>query len=214
MENNEKYCTIYIVRHGETHHNKNEIMQGQVDSPLTENGQSQAKEREESLKHIHFDKLFSSDLGRTVQTSEILNTNRKLEINTTKLLREKHFGVYESKPIKFFLDENRELLEKFEQLSEDEKKYFKYHASQESDDEACSRMLTFLREIGATYIGKTILVVSHGSIMRALLRHLGFAKYGELPPGAIDNTGYIKLETDGVDFFVRETVGINKKQLS
>ncbi|MDR3643065.1 MAG: histidine phosphatase family protein [Candidatus Doudnabacteria bacterium] len=210
MEQAEKYTTIYIVRHGETEHNLNEIMQGQSDSPLTANGQAQAKAREEDLGPVHFDALFSSDLGRTVQTASILNINRKLALNTTKLLREKHFGIYEGRPIQHFLDENKELIEKFEKLSAEEKIKFKYHPTQENDEEVTVRMLTFLREIGATFIDHTVLVVSHGSIMRALLRHLGFATYGELPPGSLENTGYIKLETDGVDFFIKETKGINK----
>ena len=212
--NSDKYCTIYIVRHGETEFNVKEIMQGQVNSPLTQNGQRQAKEREVDLSGIHFDAIFSSDLGRTVQTAEILNINRKLEINTSKLLREKHFGIYEGRPIQVFLDENKELLKKFEQLSEEEKKTFKYEPTQETDEEITVRMLTILREIGVTYIGKTVLAVSHGSIMRALLRHLGYAKYGELPPGSIENTGCVILQTDGVEFFVKETKGVNKVKIN
>ena len=213
METNDKYCTIYIVRHGETEHNLNGIMQGQSNSPLTENGQRQAREREESLRRVHFDAIFSSDLGRTVQTAEILNVNRQLEINTSKLLREKFFGIYEGKSIKFFLDQNKELLEKFAKLSEQEKNHFKYEPTQENDDETTGRMITILREIGAIYAGKTVLVVSHGSIMRAFLRHLGYATHSELPPGAIDNAGYITLQTDGVDFFIKETNGVNKQKL-
>ena len=61
--------------------------------------------------------------------------------------------------------------------------------------------------------GKTILVVSHGGVMRYLLIHLGFGTYTNLPTGSIGNTAYIKLETDGVDFFVKETKGITKKEI-
>lgn len=165
------------------------------------------------MEGIHFDAIFSSDLGRSVQTAEILNVNRQLEINTTKLLRENFFGTYEGKPAKVFLADNKKLFEKRKQLSDAEKMRFKYEPTQESDQEAAIRMITFLREIGATYGGKTVLVVSHGSIMRSFLKHLGFAKYEELPGGAIENAGYIVVESDGIDFFIKETKGVNKQKI-
>ena len=80
----------------------------------------------------------------------------------------------------------------------------------ESNTEIATRFITFLREIAATYLGKNVLIVCHGSIMRATLMRLGFATYDTLPSGNIENTGYFVLESDGVDFFVKETVGINK----
>ena len=40
--------------------------------------------------------------------------------------------------------------------------------------------------------------------MRILLNHLG----KNAPHGAASNTAYIKLESDGVDFFIKETEGI------
>jgi broad specificity phosphatase PhoE len=140
-----KYSTIYIVRHGETEHNINEIIQGQIDSPLTEKGKKQAKARAEDLKNMHFDAIFSSDLGRTVQTSQILKINRQLEINTTKLLREKFFGIYEGKPAKVFIADNQKLFEKRKHLTDAEKMQFKYEPTQESDAEAAARMITFFK---------------------------------------------------------------------
>lgn len=39
----EHYCTLYLVRHGETEMNVSGLFQGHVDSPLTENGVAQAQ---------------------------------------------------------------------------------------------------------------------------------------------------------------------------
>jgi broad specificity phosphatase PhoE len=57
------------------------------------------------------------------------------------------------------------------------------------------------------------LAVSHGGAMRALLMHLGYATFDELRGRSVENTAYIKLDSDGIDFFVKETKGINKQQL-
>lgn len=47
--------------------------------------------------------------------------------------------------------------------------------------------------------------------MRGFLIHLGFGTHKEFSGRSIENTGYFVLESDGVDFFVKETVGIHKK---
>ena len=214
MENSKQYCTIYLVRHGETKANLEEIVSGHFDSPLTEKGEEQAKLRGEDLKKVHFDAVFSSDLIRAKRTAELISLNRKLEVNTAKLLRERFFGEWEGKPISEFVEKNKHLFELEKKLSEEEKQKFKLYPSYESNREIAGRMLTFLREVAATFIGKTVLVVAHGSITRGTLMHLGFAKADELPAGAIENTGYVVLQSDGVDFFIRETKGINKVNIN
>jgi len=47
--------------------------------------------------------------------------------------------------------------------------------------------------------------------MRIFLINLGLGTLESFPPGSIKNTAYIKLESDGVDFFIKETWGIEKK---
>ncbi len=202
--------TIYIIRHGETEHNVNEIIQGQADSSLTELGEEQAKYLASEFKDIHFDAIFSSDLFRAKRTAEIISIERQLAVNTTKLLRERSYGVYEGRPVKDYFAENRAMFEKLKTLSEEEKRAFRIYSTQETNVEIVARMLTFLREIAVAFTGKTVLAVSHGSIMRALLMHLGYATYDELPGRSIENTGYIKLESDGIDFFIKELKGVNK----
>lgn len=72
-------------------------------------------------------------------------------------------------------------------------------------------MITFLRETAVAYLGENILVVSHSGIMRASLIKLGFGTASELNFSCISNAGYAVIESDGVDFFVRETDGIHKR---
>lgn len=201
-------CRLYIIRHGETEWNLEHRLQGQKDSCLTANGLAQAKERAKNLAKIYFDEIFSSDLLRAKQTAEIIALEHKLAVKTNQLLRERSFGKYEGTLITEFETELKEMLHKQETLSEKEQFSFKLSSEVESDEEIVTRMITFVREIAAAYLGKTVAVVCHGSIMRSFLVHLGFGNYSELRFGAIGNLGYFILETDGVDFFVRETEGI------
>jgi broad specificity phosphatase PhoE len=205
-----RMTTIYIVRHGQSKSNLEEIMAGHTDTHLTPDGEKQAEERAKNLNGITFDAVFSSDLIRAKRTAEIIAAEHQLAVNTTHLLRERNFGEWEGKAVKDFYEKNVQLFEKLKILSETDKQHFRLGNGYENNAEIATRLTTFLREIAATYFGKTILIVCHGSIMRSLLMRLGFGSYDELPAGCIENTGYFILESDGVDFFVKETVGIHK----
>lgn len=196
-------CTLYIVRHGQTDWNVSKTIQGQFDVPLNAKGENQAEELRAALKHIHFDAMFSSDLVRAKRTTEILNIERQLAIETTQALRERAFGVYEGKPMEGTHEKLMGLLENYKDhplIGE---------SGIESNEQMIARAVTFIREISVAYAGKTVLLTSHGGLMRVLLIHLGYCLREQFPVfGAIKNLAYIKLESDGVEFKVAETSGI------
>lgn len=208
-------ATIYIVRHGESEFNisnSNEVFVsgkwGETGEPLTQKGKAQAEERAEQLRDIHFDAIFSSDLSRAIHTAEIIKRERQLEIQTTKILRERkiHF------PNKTIKESQKLMKNALKELDEKAKMTYKPDETFESPEEAANRIATFLQEIAVAYRNKTVLVTNHANNMRSLLTYLGYAKYDELPHGTIENTGYIVLECDGADFFIKETHGVQKKK--
>jgi broad specificity phosphatase PhoE len=205
MDNAEKnYCTLYVARHGQTQWNEQKLMQGHKDSPLTEQGKEQARQLGQKLKHISFDAVFSSDLGRTQHTAEIAVAERGLAIATSELIRERRYGDFEGKPVSEFVGETKKWLAIFEALGRDEQENFSYAEGVENYAQVTARVLLFLRGVAAGYPGKTVLVVTHGGILRALLSHLG----SPLALNRINNSAYIRLRSDGVDFFIEETDGI------
>lgn len=207
-----RYCIFYIVRHGETEWNVMQRIQGQLDSPLTKRGLKQAKEIGEKLNHIKFDAIFSSDLLRAKKTAEIINLNKKLEIATTKSLRERTFGEHDGSLGDEYTKKIKDLLSKYKTLSEKDKWSFKFAKGYESDEELVSRFITFLREIAIGYQGKTVLIVTHGGNIRTLLTRLDYAEHGRLTPGTFKNAGYIKVESDGIDFFIKEVEGVDQSK--
>jgi len=199
-------ATVYIVRHGETEWNFKKLIQGQSDSPLTKEGVKQAKKLSKKLIKVKFDLVFSSDLLRAKRTAEIIIAEQKLEIATSKLLRERRFGKLEGKPVQTL----RAFDDLFAKLKHEEIYSYKSFPDVESDEEIVTRLITFLREAAITHAGKKILVVTHGGVMRAFLIKLGVSDYKD--PVWVGNAGYIKLETDGVDFYVLEVDGIEKRK--
>lgn len=171
---------------------------------LTENGVSQAENLRKKLKDIRFDAVFSSDLLRAKRTAEIVTLERNLAITTSQFLREKTYGPYEGKHYKEFEAEYAKLWKEYTKLGKSDKFSFKMHEEIESDEEAITRYMQFLREIAVSHAGKTVLVVSHGGVMKVLLIHLGYATYEAMPSGSVGNCGFIKLEADGSEFQVKE----------
>jgi len=204
------YCTIYLVRHGETEWNKKGIIMGQADSPLTETGIEQVKATAQELKHVDFAAIFSSDLLRAQRTAAIIKLERQLAVQTTKALRERTYGHYEGMSVEEFEKIFKDAFDKLKQLTEKEQKAFRFDHDIESDDDVVGRMITRLREIAVAYSGKNVLVVSHGASIRTFLLHIGYAKLEELKTGAVANGGYATVLCDGIDFFIKETRGINK----
>lgn len=202
---------IYLVRHGQTTWNQERRLQGHQDSPLTEEGIEEAKQLAQLFSTISFAEVFSSDLLRAKRTAEIVALNQKLVVKTNQLLREKSFGKYEGKKVTEYREELKVLIEQMEKLETAQQLAFKLDAEIESDQEIVSRLVTFLKEVAAAYLGKNVLVVTHGAIMRAFLIYIGYADYKEMAYVSIKNLAYIIIETDGTNFLVNETHNVVKK---
>ena len=86
---------IYIIRHGQTEMNNAQVLQGQSDLPLNENGIKQAMEAADRLseKGLVFDKVYASPLIRAVQTAKIIAPEAEPVIDGR--LIEMDYGPYE-----------------------------------------------------------------------------------------------------------------------
>ncbi len=204
--------TFYIVRHAQSHGNIKKIISGQIETSLSDEGILQAKSRAQEFKSVHFDAVFSSDLMRANQTACIIAKEHALTVAALAVLRERHFGDLEGKRYDELEDTLREQFDAYNAMVYKERFSQRLVDGMETDEEVMGRFIAFIRETAIAYMGKTVLIVCHGNIMRTFLVHLGFGTLAELPPKAIENTGYFVLQSDGVEFEVVKTVGIEKKQ--
>lgn len=85
---------FYVVRHPLTESNAADITQGWGDSPLTPQGIEGAEKLSNFLKNKSISIIYSSDLGRCVQTSEIINKVLNVQIIEEPQLREQNFGKF------------------------------------------------------------------------------------------------------------------------
>lgn len=110
--------TFYFIRHGKTVWNKEGLMQGHGDSPLTEEGVNGAKKTGVALNHIPFIAAYSSVLNRTIATASHIIGERDIPLFHHQGLNEQYFGSWEGKVV----DTLREHPE-FKQLIKDPANY-------------------------------------------------------------------------------------------
>lgn len=86
---------IYIVRHGQSKANEKDLFLGHGNLDLTMLGELQAQKTADFLDGVQIDKIYSSDLGRAVQTAEFTANKKGLDIIKDVRLREIDAGEWD-----------------------------------------------------------------------------------------------------------------------
>ena len=140
---------LYLVRHGETVDNANQIMQGQTQGELNENGLRQARELGEQWKNREIDVVIASDLRRSVDTAAIIAAPHGLEVVMTPLLRERDWGGFTGRYIPSLKNEV-------------------WPDDIETLENLLSRAGEFIAYVKKTFPGKKVRAVGHGIINKAI----------------------------------------------
>lgn len=222
-ENKSGEVTVYFTRHGKTMLNTTGRSQGWSDAPLTPAGIEVAENVGTGIgDSIKFDKVYTSDSGRAIETAEILldKAGQKVEINKDKRLREFNFGTFEStlgaesveaiaKRKDLTADEYTEKAAKegggyngfIKELSDDLAEIDKENVKEnenwpaEDYDTVAKRSKAALDDIvkEAKENGdQSILVVSHGMTLATLLNELDPSVASEIPMSGLENASISK----------------------
>ncbi|MDY6766305.1 MAG: histidine phosphatase family protein [Candidatus Nanohaloarchaea archaeon] len=89
---------VFLVRHGETDHNREEILQGRKDVALNESGEEQARHLADRLAGHPIEAVYTSDLQRAQATAEIVAREHGLEPEPIEALRERRYGELQGEP--------------------------------------------------------------------------------------------------------------------
>ncbi len=155
---------LIIVRHAESHFNHQNRIQGHLDSHLTPRGLRQARRLAGRLRKFKIDKVYTSDLGRAYTTTVEITRFLKVKIIKDPLLREINLGAWEGMT-----------------PEEVDRLYDKGYQRWLKKPSACriprgeriehfrKRITGRVRHIARENPGKTVLIVSHGGAITALL---------------------------------------------
>ena len=174
---------VILVRHGRSTYNEQQRYQGCCDeSVLSERGKRQALETGIALSEINFDAVYSSPLLRTQQTArKILEVNKsnhqlKSKFFVNSNLKEVDLPGWEGLQYKYVRQEFAEEYRIWEETPHEftiETIESKGQTLIKTETKPVLKLYektnNFWQEILPRYQGKTILVVSHGGTIRALL---------------------------------------------
>lgn len=151
--------TLYFLRHGQSVYNKMNILQGQIDSPLSDEGEAQAKEVAPRFKKLGLKHVAHSPLIRAKQTAIIVNKQLNLPISEWDGIKEMSFGSWQ-----------HEL--KYEYWDDFRRDFYEHGTSPpggESRKGLYRRVENEVHNICNTIDEAPILVACHGMVIRVLL---------------------------------------------
>ena len=178
---------LILVRHAQTDANLNHCLQGQSDGLLNGTGLEQAEALGRHLKDTAIDQIISSPLRRAQDTAAVIAQYQGLDVTTSSLLREWNCGSLDGIPAEVF----RKKLQEFAgPLST-----FRPQGG-ETLLEVRQRAAEFLEQLTAKYPYQTVLVCSHGDIMRCLLSILQGIDLEQASGIFFENASYTILELE------------------
>jgi probable phosphoglycerate mutase len=160
---------LYFIRHAEAEGNVKRIFHGHTDSDLTEKGHIQAQMLARNIKDLPVDKIYSSDLTRTMKTASYISKIKGLDIEIDRNLREINGGQWENMswnelplkwPEEYYLWENKPHLHTM--------------PGGETMKEFYVRLSSCIDNITRDNPGKNLCIVTHGAAIRALTCYIKY----------------------------------------
>ena len=160
---------LYIARHGETAWNAENLVCGRTDLPLTERGMEQARLLAENAVGKGIEVIIASPLLRARQTAQAVSDAIGVPIQIDDRLIEMDFGTFEG---------TSRFGEEFQWIRAQMSTRF---PGGESGFDVAYRVYSLLYEIREKYADKTVLLVCHNCVSRAVrsfFMNLSTEEYG------------------------------------
>jgi len=155
---------LLLIRHAQTEWNIQRRFQGHGDSPITEEGQEQLQRLKSRLARVEFDAVYSSDLGRTMETSKMLSGKKMVE---EPRLRERGVGILEGLNLEQIMADHAKAFRAFRSGDKDHQ-----IEGGESLQNALNRAWTFLEEMPEKHPGAELAAVSHAGLIRLICKQI------------------------------------------
>ncbi|MHA1729158.1 MAG: histidine phosphatase family protein [Promethearchaeota archaeon] len=157
---------FYLTRHGETEWNIQKRMQGWKNSALTEKGEEQAISLEERLIKTKFDAVYSSSSDRAYKTALLICKGRNIKIIKEPNLREINIGTWSGKTFREIQELDSKMFGYFWSKPD---KYIPSNGKGETFQDVRKRVIPLIRGLKEKYPDKTLLIVSHGVVLKIIL---------------------------------------------
>lgn len=193
MNTEPRKLRLLLVRHGETDWNLEQRIQGQLQISLNAKGRRQAELAAERLAQYEFAAAWSSDLARARETAEVILARLPgLGLGLDEALREANFGLWEGLTYGEFRAVAPEAAAQWIEAPEEVEA-----PGGESLVQMRARVVAFARELLDQHPDTTVLLVTHGGPIRALVAEVSGVRMTELPDPANGSLTLLTLTESG-----------------
>ncbi len=156
--------SVYLVRHGQTAWNKEEIFRGRTDVPLDETGQKQAALTGQYFSEMEIHAIYSSPLARAWETAQAIARFSNLKVEPLEAMIDMSFGNWEGHAHQEIRKIDTETYRQWV-----ESPHLARLPGGESLDDVRTRSMAALEELLRKHPGKNLVVVSHRVICKVLI---------------------------------------------
>jgi len=174
--------TLVLIRHGQSQWNLENRFTGWVDIPLTDAGRDEARRGAALVRHLRFDRAFTSALRRAQETLDIVLDvlgQREIPIERDQALNERHYGALQglnkAEMARQFGERQVHIWRRsFDVAPPKDKTRWNPDGVSESLKDTAARTLPYFNAkiLPLVQAGQQILVVAHGNSLRAIVMHL------------------------------------------
>ncbi len=161
-----KETEIILIRHGETEWNSQQRMQGHSNSDLSAEGRGQIQALGKWMKNVSFDHIYSSDSQRAQQTAKAITQFSGHKLHLDQRIREKNLGVFEG----LTSDEARGRFPDVYHLFKTAGRNYVIDKG-ESTQQLLDRSLEFIEDIRLRHPDQRVVMVTHGGVVRVLMKY-------------------------------------------
>ena len=181
---------LYLVRHCQSAGNVLNQFQGQTEADVSTMGEKQLALLGLRFRNVHLDAIYASPLLRARKTAEAINEYHHLPITLLDDLMEIDVGELEGKPLGCLSAEYPVLSRQWNETPQD-----CVFPGGESMAQVYARAKAALHTILAESAGKTVLVASHGCLLRNMACALLYHTIAALPQVVLSgNTSVSEFE--------------------
>ncbi|MBM4276478.1 MAG: histidine phosphatase family protein [Deltaproteobacteria bacterium] len=156
--------SIYLVRHGQTAWNKEEIFRGRTDIPLDETGLKQAELAGKYFEQMKIDGIYSSPLSRALQTAHQIARFLRMEVQSLDGLIDMSFGSWEGHAHQEIKEIDPEAYRRWR-----EEPHLVRLPGGETLDDVRKRAMASLEGVIERHPEQTLVLVSHRVVNKVLL---------------------------------------------
>ena len=156
--------TVYLIRHGQTAWNREEVFRGRADIPLNETGRKEALLTGQYLRGVKVGLVYSSPLSRAVETAEAIARHQGKEVQILDGLIDIDFGRWQGVSHEGVRERYGELYRQWKDTP-----HLVRFPGGESLEEVRERALREIHEAVQTHAVETLVMVSHRVVNKIVI---------------------------------------------